>query len=136
MYGWEMDEDLPQLFELIREKVGTAERASRLIDLIEETFKIGQPIPLVGIEPLVNREGDYRPDYYAWDVTIKAISDGWTIQVIKVVRDHLGLSLRDCAQGVRSLPWMVATELGYDRAQALKRDLERVWATVGLRGVS
>lgn len=136
-----MDEDLPQLFESIREKVGTAERASQLIGLLEEAFQIVRPIPLpgfgpVGIEPLVNREGDYHPDYYAWDVTIKVISAGWTVQVIKVLRDHLGFSLRDCAQGVRSLPWMVANELDYERAQALKRDLERVWATVGLRGIS
>ena len=135
-----MDDDIPQLFESIQEKVGTAERACQLIDLLEEAFQIRRPVPLVAIhcskcfQYIGNGPGDPHvcgdEAKYEWDVTITAAGN-LPINIIKLLRDcDRKLLLKDAVYGLRNLPWRIRQAVSREEAEYLRSRLEALGATV------
>lgn len=135
-----MDDDIPQLFESIQEKLATAERACQLISLLEEAFQIGRPVPLVAVhcskcfQYIGHGPGDPHvcgdEAKYEWDVTITAVGQ-FPINIIKILRDHdRQLLLKDAVHGIQNPPWMIRQAVGREEAEALRRELEAFGATV------
>jgi ribosomal protein L7/L12 len=135
-----MDDDIPQLFESLREKLGTAERAGQLIDLLEEAFQIGRPISLAAVhcskcsQYIGNGPGDLHvcgdDAKYEWDVTITATGN-FLINVIKLLRDRdPHLQLKDAVYGLRNPPWRIRQRVSRTEAKELRQELEALGATV------
>ncbi len=66
-----------------------------------------------------------------FDVVLKVIGDK-KIQVIKVVRAHTQLGLKEAKELVDSAPKAVREGLSKDEAEQLKKELEEVGATIAL----
>jgi len=66
-----------------------------------------------------------------FDVVLKVVGDK-KIQVIKVVRAHTQLGLKEAKELVDSAPKAVREGLSKDEAEQLKKELEEVGATIAL----
>ncbi len=66
-----------------------------------------------------------------FDVVLKVVGDK-KIQVIKVVRAHTQLGLKEAKDLVDSAPKAVREGLSKDEAEQLKKELEEVGATIAL----
>ena len=67
-----------------------------------------------------------------FDVVLKAAGDK-KIQVIKVVRTHTGLGLKEAKDLVDGAPKTVKENLAKDEAEKIKKELEEQGATVELK---
>ena len=67
-----------------------------------------------------------------FDVVLKA-AGGQKLKVIKEVKDVAGLSLGEAKELVTSCPKMVKTGISKEEAEALKKQLEEVGATITIK---
>jgi large subunit ribosomal protein L7/L12 len=114
----------------------TLKQAVDLADYLKETYKIepaagGVMIPGGGgggAGPVAEKEAEKS----TFDVVLKAGGEK-KIQVIKVVRAHTGLGLKEAKDLVDGAPKTVKENLDKPEAEKIKKELEEQGATVELK---
>jgi large subunit ribosomal protein L7/L12 len=112
----------------------TLKQAVDLADYLKETYKIEPAAGAViqgggGGGAAKAEEAEVKSTF---DVVLKAAGDK-KIQVIKVVRAHTGLGLKEAKDLVDGAPKTVKENLTKDEAEKVKKELEEQGASVELK---
>ena len=112
----------------------TLKQAVDLADYLKETYKI-EPAAggVVMAGPAAGAPAAEKEEAKStFDVVLKAAGDK-KIQVIKVVRTHTGLGLKEAKDLVDGAPKTLKENLQKDEAEKIKKELEEQGATVELK---
>ena len=124
-----MSEKIAEIVEKI--KVLTLVEASELKTALEEEFGVTAAAPIImGSAPAA--EAAPVEEQTEFDVLLQTIGDK-KINVIKVVRAHTGLGLKEAKDLVDSAPKPVKEGISKDEAEKLKKELEEAGATVEVK---
>jgi len=112
----------------------TLKQAVDLADYLKETYKIepaagGVMMQFCFYETAATEKEEEKSTF---DVVLKAAGDK-KIQVIKVVRAHTGLGLKEAKDLVDGAPKTVKENLDKAEAEKVKKELEEQGATVELK---
>jgi len=125
-----MSEKVAEIVEKI--KVLTLVEASELKTALEDEFGVTASAPVImgGAAPA----GDAAPveEKTEFDVILQSFGEK-KINVIKVVRVHTGLGLKEAKDLVDSAPKPVKEGITKDEAEKIKKELEEAGATVELK---
>jgi large subunit ribosomal protein L7/L12 len=114
----------------------TLKQAVDLADYLKETYKIepaaGGVVMAAGGGGGGGAKAEEAEVKSTFDVVLKAAGDK-KIQVIKVVRTHTGLGLKEAKDLVDGAPKTVKENLAKDEAEKIKKELEEQGATVELK---
>lgn len=128
---------IPAKFKEIVEKVESLNilELSELVKFLEERFGVSAqmlaaPVQMAGQETEGAKEGGEESVLKA--IHLKAAGDQ-KIQVIKVIREVLGLGLKEAKDVVDAAPKMVKDGLKFEEAEDLKKKLEAAGATVEVK---
>jgi large subunit ribosomal protein L7/L12 len=120
----------------IVEKIKTLSlvEASELKTALEDTFGVTAAAPVVVAAGGPAAGGSAAPveEKTEFDVILTAAGDK-KINVIKVVRAHTGLGLKEAKDLVDGAPKTVKEAVSKDEAQKLKKEFEEAGATVELK---
>ena len=120
-------------FNDVLEKIASfnALELSELVKAMEEKFGISAAMPVMGSGP-ASAEASAGEEKTAWNVLLK---DGGSqkIQVIKVIKEALGIGLQEAKALVDGVPKVAKEGLKKDEAEDLKKKLEAAGATVELQ---
>lgn len=127
---------MSEKIEEIVEKIKTLSlvEASELKTALEETFGVTAAAPVVVAAGGQAAGGSAAPveEKTEFDVVLAAVGDK-KINVIKVVRAHTGLGLKEAKDLVDGAPNTVKEAVSKDEAQKLKKEFEEAGATVELK---
>jgi len=125
-----MSEKIAEIVEKI--KALTLVEAAELKTALEEEFGVTAAAPIVmggavagGAAPAVEEKTEF-------DVILAGVGDK-KINVIKIVRAHTGLGLKEAKDLVDSAPKPVKEAVSKDEAEKVKKELEEAGATVELK---
>lgn len=126
-----MSEKVAELVAKIKEL--TLVEASELKKALEEEFGVTAAAPMVmgamapaaGAAPAVEEKTEF-------DVVLASVGTN-KINVIKVVRAHTGLGLKEAKDLVDAAPKTVKEGASKDEAEKIKKELEEAGATVELK---
>src|SRR3954471_23301148 len=114
----------------------TLKQAVDLSEYLKETYKIepaaGGGGGGGGVGNAVVAPAEKEAEKTTFDVVLKAAGDK-KIQVIKVVRAHTGLGLKEAKDMVDGAPKTIKENLAKDEAEKVKKELEEQGATVELK---
>jgi large subunit ribosomal protein L7/L12 len=127
-----MSEKIAEIVEKI--KTLSLVEASELKTALEETFGVTAAAPIVVAAGGQIAGGSAAPveEKTEFDVILTAAGDK-KINVIKVVRAHTGLGLKEAKDLVDGAPKTVKEAISKDEAQKLKKEFEDAGATVELK---
>lgn len=127
-----MSEKIAELVEKI--KGLSLLEASELKKALEEEFGVTAAAPVVMAGNAVAAGGDAAPaeEQTEFDVILKSTGDK-KINVIKVVRAHTGLGLKEAKDLVDSAPKTVKEAVSKEEAEKLKKEFEEAGATVEIK---
>lgn len=126
-----MSEKIAELVEKI--KVLTLVEASELKKALEDEFGVtaAAPVMMAGVAA---SGADAAPVEEKTEFNVVLVSAGdKKINVIKVVRVHTGLGLKEAKDLVDSAPKPVKEGVSKDEAEKIKKELEEAGATVDLK---
>jgi large subunit ribosomal protein L7/L12 len=108
--------------------------ASELKTALEEEFGVSAaaPVMVAGGVAAGGGEAAVTEEKTEFDVVLTGIGDK-KINVIKVVRAHTGLGLKEAKELVDKAPNTVKEGIGKDEAEKLKKEFEDAGATVELK---
>lgn len=109
--------------------------ASELTKALEEKFGVTAAAPVVvagGAAPAAGGGAAAAEEKTEFDVVLKATGDK-KINVIKVVRAHTGLGLKEAKDLVDGAPNTVKEGISKDEAEKLKKEFEEAGATVEVK---
>ena len=120
--------------EKIVEDVATlsALELSDLVKKIEEKFGVSAAMPVMAASAGGAEAGEEKVEQSTFNVEIKAAGDQ-KIAVIKVLREAIGLGLKEAKDLVDAAPKVVKEGLDKAAAEELKKKLEAAGATVDLK---
>ncbi len=126
-----MSEKVAQALELI--KGMSLLEASELKKALEEEFGVTAAAPVMMAGP-VGGGAAAAPveEQTEFDVILQSAGDK-KINVIKVVRAHTGLGLKEAKDLVDGAPKTVKEQASKDEAEKIKKELEEAGATVTLK---
>ncbi len=120
-----------EIVEKIKEL--TLVEASELKKALEEEFDVTAAAPVmmgaVGVAPAAGAAEEEKTEF---DVVLAGVGDK-KINVIKVVRAHTGLGLKEAKELVESAPKAVKEAVSKDEAEKVKKELEEAGATVEIK---
>ena len=124
-----MSEKITEIVEKI--KVLTLVEAAELKTALEDEFGVTAAAPVMMGAPAgaAAPEAEEKTEF---DVMLVGVGDK-KINVIKVVRAHPGLGLKEAKDLVDSAPKAVKEAAGKDEAEKIKKELEEAGATVELK---
>lgn len=126
-----MSEKVAQALELI--KGMSLLEASELKKALEEEFGVTAAAPVMMAGPVAGgAEAAPAEEKTEFDVVLQAAGDK-KINVIKVVRAHTGLGLKEAKDLVDGAPKTVKEAASKDEAEKIKKELEEAGATVTLK---
>lgn len=126
-----MAEKVAEIVEKI--KGLTLVEAAELKNALEEEFGVTAAAPVVaGAAPAGGGEAAAAEEKTEFDVILAGVGDK-KINVIKVVRAHTGLGLKEAKELVDSAPKPVKEQATKDEAEKIKKELEEAGATVELK---
>lgn len=126
-----MSEKVAQALELI--KGMSLLEASELKKALEEAFGVTAAAPVVMAGPAAGgATAAPVEEQTEFDVILQSAGDK-KINVIKVVRVHTGLGLKEAKDLVDSAPKTVKEQVSKDEAEKVKKELEEAGATVTLK---
>ena len=105
---------------------------SDLVKALEEKYGVSAaPVavaaaPGAAAAPVVEEKTEF-------DVELTSYDEAKKLKVIKEVKDIAGLSLGEAKELVTSCPKMVKTGISKEEAEALKKQLEEVGATITIK---
>ena len=102
-----------------------------LVKALEEKFGVKAQAATAAAAPAAGGDTE-AAEKTAFDVVLTAVGDQ-KIQVIKLVKDIIGLGLKEAKDLVDAAPKAVKTGISKDDAEAMKKQLEEVGATVELK---
>ncbi|TSC95621.1 MAG: large subunit ribosomal protein L7/L12 [Parcubacteria group bacterium Athens0714_26] len=116
----------------ILDKIGEMKvtELGELVKAIEEKFGVSAAMPTVAAGAAAG--GEAAEEKTAWKVMIKD-GGGQKIQVIKVIREAIGLGLKESKDLVDAAPKVIKEGLKKEEAEDLKKKLEGAGATVELQ---
>jgi large subunit ribosomal protein L7/L12 len=127
---------MSEKIEEIVEKIKTLSlvEASELKTALEDTFGVTAAAPVVVAAGGQATGGSAAPveEKTEFDVVLASAGDK-KINVIKVVRAHTGLGLKEAKDLVDGAPNTVKEAISKDEAQKLKKEFEEAGATVELK---
>ena len=126
-----MSEKIAEIVEKI--KALTLVEASELKTALEDEFGVTAAAPMMmgGAAPAAG-EAAAVEEQTEFDVILTAFGDK-KINVIKVVRAHTGLGLKEAKDLVDGVPSTVKEQVAKDEAEKVKKELEEAGATVELK---
>ena len=115
------------------EKIGSLKviELAELVKAMEEKFGISAAVPLAAGGGVAAGGGEAE-EKTAWNVLLKE-GGGQKIQVIKVLREALGLGLKEAKDLTDAAPKVVKEGLKKEEAEELKKKLEGAGATAELQ---
>ncbi len=124
-----MSEKITELVEKI--KGLSLVEATELKKALEDEFGVSAAAPVVaaGAAPVVAAPVEEKTEF---DVILKATGEK-KINVIKVVRAHTGLGLKEAKDLVDGAPKTVKEAISKDEAEKLKKEFEEAGATVEIK---
>ncbi|MCO6448056.1 MAG: 50S ribosomal protein L7/L12 [Ignavibacterium sp.] len=126
-----MSEKVAQALELI--KGMSLLEASELKKALEEAFGVTAAAPVVMAGPAAGgATAAPVEEQTEFDVILQSAGDK-KINVIKVVRVHTGLGLKEAKDLVDGAPKTVKEQVSKDEAEKIKKELEEAGATVTLK---
>lgn len=126
-----MSEKVAQALELI--KGMSLLEASELKKALEEEFGVTAAAPVVMAGPAAGGAAAAPVEEKTeFDVVLQSAGDK-KINVIKVVRAHTGLGLKEAKDLVDGAPKTVKEAASKDEAEKIKKELEEAGATVTLK---
>ncbi len=126
-----MSEKVAQALELI--KGMSLLEASELKKALEEEFGVTAAAPVMMAGPVAGGAAAAPVEEQTeFDVILQAAGDK-KINVIKVVRAHTGLGLKEAKDLVDGAPKTVKEQASKDEAEKIKKELEEAGATVTLK---
>jgi large subunit ribosomal protein L7/L12 len=126
-----MSEKVAQALELI--KGMSLLEASELKKALEEEFGVTAAAPVVMAGPAAGGASAAPVEEQTeFDVILQSAGDK-KINVIKVVRAHTGLGLKEAKDLVDGAPKTVKEAASKDEAEKIKKELEEAGATVTLK---
>ncbi|MDT3697705.1 MAG: 50S ribosomal protein L7/L12 [Ignavibacterium sp.] len=126
-----MSEKVAQALELI--KGMSLLEASELKKALEEEFGVTAAAPVVMAGPAAGGSAAAPVEEQTeFDVILQSAGDK-KINVIKVVRVHTGLGLKEAKDLVDGAPKTVKEQVSKDEAEKVKKELEEAGATVTLK---
>ena len=106
--------------------------ASELKTALEEEFGVSAAAPVMVAPGAGAGEVAAAEEQTEFDVVLTGIGDK-KINVIKVVRAHTGLGLKEAKELVDKAPNTVKEAIGKDEAEKLKKEFEDAGATAELK---
>jgi large subunit ribosomal protein L7/L12 len=125
-----MSEKVAQAFEII--KGMSLLEASELKKALEEEFGVTAAAPVMMAGPVGGAAAAPVEEQTEFDVILQTTGDK-KINVIKVVRAHTGLGLKEAKDLVDGAPKTVKEQASKDEAEKIKKELEEAGATVTLK---
>jgi len=127
-----MSEKVTQALELI--KGMSLMEASELKKALEDEFGVTAAAPMMMAGPMAGGAGEAAAVEEKTEFTVVLQSAGEKkINVIKVVRAHTGLGLKEAKDLVDGAPNTVKEGISKDEAEKLKKEFEEAGATVVLK---
>ncbi len=108
--------------------------ASELKKALEEEFGVtaAAPVVVAGAAGAAGGDADAAEEKTEFDVVLQSFGEK-KINVIKVVRAHTGLGLKEAKELVDNAPNPVKEGIAKDEAEKLKKEFEEAGATVELK---
>ncbi|VAX23654.1 LSU ribosomal protein L7p/L12p (P1/P2) [hydrothermal vent metagenome] len=126
-----MSEKIAEIVEKIKEL--TLVEASELKTALEDEFGVTAAAPIVMGGAAAPAEGGAAAEEKTeFDVVLTAFGEK-KINVIKVVRAHTGLGLKEAKELVDTCPNPVKEAVAKEEAEKIKQELEEVGATVEVK---
>lgn len=126
-----MSEKIAEIVEKI--KALTLVEASELKTALEDEFGVTAAAPMMMAGGAVaGGEVAAAEEKTEFDVILTAFGDK-KINVIKVVRAHTGLGLKEAKDLVDGVPSTIKEQVAKDEAEKVKKELEEAGATVELK---
>ncbi len=125
-----MSEKIEKIVEEIKQL--TLVEASELKQALEDEFGVTAAAPVVVGAAPAGGEAAAAEEKTEFDVILSGIGDK-KINVIKVVRAHTGLGLKEAKELVDSAPKAIKEGATKEEAEAIKKELEEAGATVELK---
>ena len=124
-----MSDKIAEIVEKI--KALTLVEASELKTALEDEFGVTAAAPIVmgGAAPAAEAAVEEKTEF---DIVLTSFGDKKII-VIKVVRAHTGLGLKEAKDLVDGAPSTVKEQVAKDEAEKVKKELEEAGATVELK---
>ncbi|TSA29679.1 MAG: 50S ribosomal protein L7/L12 [Ignavibacteriales bacterium] len=125
-----MSEKIVEIVEKI--KALTLVEASELKKALEEEFGVTASAPMMMAGPAAGAAAAPVEEKTEFDVILQA-AGATKINVIKVVRAHTGLGLKEAKDLVDGAPKPVKEAVSKDEAEKIKKELEAAGATVQVK---
>jgi len=125
-----MSEKVTQALELI--KGMSLMEAADLKKALEDEFGVTAAAPMMMAGAMAGGEAAVAEEQTEFDVVLQTIGEK-KINVIKVVRAHTGLGLKEAKDLVDGAPNTVKEGISKDEAEKLKKEFEDAGATVVLK---
>ena len=125
-----MSEKIAEIVEKIKQL--SLVEATELKKALEEEFDVTAAAPMImGAAPAAGGASQ-EEEKTEFNVILAGIGDK-KINVIKVVRTHTGLGLKEAKELVDSFPKPVKEGVSKDEAEKVKKELEEAGATVEIK---
>lgn len=127
-----MSEKIAKIVEDI--KALTMVEAAELKTALEEEFGVtaAAPMMMAGAMPAAGGAAAEEEEKTEFDVVLASVGDK-KINVIKVVRAHTGLGLKEAKELVDGAPKPIKEGASKDEAEKIKAELEEAGATVEIK---
>ena len=125
-----MSEKVTQALDII--KGMSLMEAAELKKALEDEFGVTAAAPMMMAGPMGGGEAAVVEEQTEFDVVLQATGEK-KINVIKVVRAHTGLGLKEAKDLVDGAPNTVKEGISKDEAEKLKKEFEEAGATVVLK---
>ena len=125
------DVEVPEKFKALVEQIEnmTVLELNELVKLLEKKFGVSAQAVAVAAPGAAGAGAEEKDEF---DVVLSSVGDN-KIQVIKVVKEILGLGLKEAKEFVEGAPQTVKEGVKKEEAEEIKSKLEEVGATVELK---
>lgn len=133
------EKEVPQKFKDIVEKIENLNvvELSELVKVLENKFGVSAGMPMMAFSPQVAAgagaaEGDASEEKTSFNVELKSAGDN-KIQVIKAVKDILGIGLKEAKDFVDAAPKAIKEGVKKEEADEVKKKLEEAGAVAEIK---
>ena len=133
-----MDEqiEIPEKFKTLVETIATMSvlDLSELVKVLEKKFGVSSAMPMMAAASMQAGAAGEEANETPSTVSVNLISaGGQKIQVIKVLREALGLGLKEAKDIADAAPKIIKEGIAREEAEELKKKLESAGATAEIK---